>query len=64
MPKLPQAAWVKSSGRERCGKGAYQASGENQRRRTPVNCLDDTRALIRFRALITWRERAEMVARQ
>jgi hypothetical protein len=36
--KPPQAAWVKSSGRERCGKGATKASGENQRRRTTVNC--------------------------
>lgn len=36
--KPPQAAWVKSPGRERCGKGAVQASGENRRRRTTVNC--------------------------
>ena len=36
--KPPQAAWVKSPGRERCGKGARKASGEIQRRRTPVNC--------------------------
>ncbi len=36
--KPPQAAWVKSPGRERCGKGVDQASGENQRRRTTVNC--------------------------
>ena len=36
--KPPQAAWAKSPGRERCGKGATKASGENQRRRTPVNC--------------------------
>lgn len=36
--KPPQAAWVKSSGRERCGKGAVKASGENRRRRTTVNC--------------------------
>ena len=33
-----QAARVKSPGRERCGKGAKKASGENQRRRTTVNC--------------------------
>jgi len=36
--KPPQAAWVKSPGRERCGKGAVQALGENRRRRTTVNC--------------------------
>jgi len=36
--KPPQAAWVKSPGRERCGKGAPKASGEDRRRRTPVNC--------------------------
>ena len=36
--KPPQAAWVKSPGRERCGKGAVKASGENHRRRTTVNC--------------------------
>jgi hypothetical protein len=36
--KPPQAAWVKSPGRERCGKGAVQVSGENRRRRTTVNC--------------------------
>jgi hypothetical protein len=36
--KPPKAAWVKSPGRERCGKGAMKASGENQRRRTHVNC--------------------------
>ena len=27
-----------SFGRERCGKGVIEASGENQRRRTTVNC--------------------------
>jgi hypothetical protein len=36
--KPPQAARVKSPSRERCGKGATKASGENHRRRTPVNC--------------------------
>lgn len=36
--KPPQAALVKSPGRERCGKGALKASGENQGRRTKVNC--------------------------
>lgn len=36
--KPPQAAWAKNPGRERCGKGAIQASGENRRRRTTVNC--------------------------
>ena len=36
--KPPQVALVKSPGRERCGKGALEASGENQRRRTHVNC--------------------------
>ena len=36
--KPPQAAWVKCPGRERCGKGAVQASGTNRRRRTTVNC--------------------------
>ena len=36
--KPPQAAWGKTSGRERCGKGAQEASGENQKRRTNVNC--------------------------
>jgi hypothetical protein len=36
--KPPQAAWAKSPGRERCGKGAREASGGNRRRRTTVNC--------------------------
>src|SRR3954467_11262725 len=36
--KPPQAAWVKSPGRERCGKGVIKTSGENDGRRTPVNC--------------------------
>ena len=36
--KPPQAAWVKSPGRERCGKRCCKASGMNRRRRTQVNC--------------------------
>jgi hypothetical protein len=36
--KPPQAARVKSPGRERCGKGVLEASGGNRRRRTHVNC--------------------------
>ena len=36
--KPPQAASVKSPGRERHGKGALEASGVDQRRRTTVNC--------------------------
>ena len=36
--KPPQAAWAKSPGRERCGKGVMWKSGENDGRRTPVNC--------------------------
>jgi len=35
--KPPQAAGVKSFGRERCGKGIIKVSGVNQRRRTQVN---------------------------
>lgn len=33
--KPPQAAWVKSPGRERCGKGVMKASGENPKDEQP-----------------------------
>jgi hypothetical protein len=36
--KPPQAACVKSAGRERYGKGVFKTSGIDQRRRTTVNC--------------------------
>ena len=33
--KPPQAAWVKSPGRERCGKGALEMSGMNPKDEQP-----------------------------